>query len=189
MFVWPSGWIPAILPWRLLIPPSGCVFTTQWADWSKATTPSSSRAVIAAAARRMASLPMSTLRTPAMPGPPIPPSNELQWQASIEPDLSMTTTSAMSGCFCAVADAHVDRERLLDRRLRVAAGAVAPRPADHHEALAEVADVDLESGHLAVSQRRSAARRRGRSSRRSRGSAGRRRARPPRPYRRPGARP
>ena len=35
---------------------------------SKATTPSWSRAVIAAAARRIASLPMSTLRTPAIPG-------------------------------------------------------------------------------------------------------------------------
>ena len=34
------------------------------------------------------------------PGPAaIPPSNELQWQASIEPDLSITTTRAMSGCF------------------------------------------------------------------------------------------
>ena len=64
----------------------------------------------------------------------------------------MTTTSAMSGCFCAVAHAHVDRQRLLERRLLVAAGAVALRPADHHQALAEVADVDLERGQLPVGQ-------------------------------------
>ena len=29
----------------------------------------------------------------------MPPLKLLQWQASIEPDLSMTTTSATSGCF------------------------------------------------------------------------------------------
>ena len=79
----------------------------------------------------------------------------------------MTTTSAMSGCFCAVADAHVDRQRLLDRRLLVAAGAVAPRPADHHEALAEVADVDLEGEPSGARSATAAARRRGRSSRRT----------------------
>ena len=73
MFVWPSGWIPPIAPCRSPTPPSGWVWTTQWALSSKATTPSSSRAVSAAAARRIASLPMSTLRTPAIPGPPPPP--------------------------------------------------------------------------------------------------------------------
>ena len=35
----------------------------------------------------------------ADPAAPWPPLNELQWQASIEPDWSMTTTSATSGCF------------------------------------------------------------------------------------------
>ena len=84
------------------------------------------------------------------PPPPIPPSNVLQWQASIEPDLSMTTTRAMSGSLLAVADAHVDRERLLDRRLRVAAGAVRARPADHDEAAPEVADERLERLELRV---------------------------------------
>ena len=67
MFVWPSGSIPAIWPCRSAMPPSGWVCTTQWAASLKPTTPSSSRAVSAAAARRIASLPMSTLRTPAMP--------------------------------------------------------------------------------------------------------------------------
>ena len=30
----------------------------------------------------------------------MPPLKLLQWQASIDPDLSMTTTRATSGCFC-----------------------------------------------------------------------------------------
>ena len=54
----------------------------------------------------------------------------------------------------AVPDAHVDRQRLLDRRLLVAAGAVRVRAADHDESLAEVAHVDLQREHLAVGQRR-----------------------------------
>ena len=52
----------------------------------------------------------------------------------------------------AVAHAHVDRQRLLERRLLVAAGAVAVLAADHHQPLAEVADVDLEGGQLLVVQ-------------------------------------
>ena len=101
MFVWPSGTIELSCAPRSATPPSGPVFTTQWALLSNATTPNSSCALSAAAARRIASLPMSVFLTPAMPAPPLPmpPSNELQWQASIEPDLSMTTTSATSGCF------------------------------------------------------------------------------------------
>ena len=54
------------------------------------------------------------------------------------------------GLLLPVADAHVDRQRLLDRRLLVPACAERMGPADHHEALAEVADVDLEGQHLAV---------------------------------------
>ena len=55
---------------------------------------------MADAARRIASLPMSTFFTPPVPEPPpMPPLKLLQWQASIEPDLSITTTSATSGCF------------------------------------------------------------------------------------------
>ena len=157
MLVLPIGWIPPIAPWRSPTPPSGWVLTTQWACSSKATTPISSRAVIAAAARRIASLPMSTLRTPDIPapGPPAPPpSNELQWQASIEPGLVDHDDERDVGLLLAVPDAHVDRQRLLDRRLRVAAGAVRVRAADHHEALAEVADEDLEGEHLAVRERR-----------------------------------
>ena len=72
MFVWPLGWMPAIRAWMSWSPPSGAVWMTQWAAWSNATTPSSSFAVRAEAARRIASLPMSTLRTPAMPEPPPP---------------------------------------------------------------------------------------------------------------------
>ncbi len=101
MLVWPLGLIPAICAWMSWRPPSGAVWMTQWAASSNATTPSSSLALSAEAARRMASLPMSTLRTPPVPldPPPMPPLKLLQWQASIEPDLSMTTTSATSGCF------------------------------------------------------------------------------------------
>ncbi len=56
------------------------------------------------------------------------------------------------GLLLPVADAHVDRERLLERRVGVAAGAVRPRPADGHQASPEVADVDLERGHRLVRQ-------------------------------------
>jgi hypothetical protein len=44
----------------------------------------------------MASLPMSTLGTPPM-ATPLSRIGVLQWQASIEPERSMTTTSATSG--------------------------------------------------------------------------------------------
>ncbi len=93
--------MPAMRAWRSCSPPSGAVWTTQCAVESNATTPSSSCAVSAEAARRIASLPMSTFLTPAMPAvvPFMPPLKLLQWQASIEPDLSITTTSATSGCF------------------------------------------------------------------------------------------
>ena len=64
MFVWPSAVIPPRLPWRSLIDPTGERFTTQLARSLNATTPSSSVAWSAAAARRIASFPMSTLRTP-----------------------------------------------------------------------------------------------------------------------------
>ena len=150
MFVWPSGWMPAIWACRSPIWPSGAVWTTQWADSLKPTTPISSRADIAAAARRIASLPMSTLRTPAMALPP-PWSKVLQWQAAIEPDWSMTTTRAMSAA-SPVAHAHVDRQALLQGRLLESAGAVRVGTADHDQPPAEVADVGLQGGHLDVGQ-------------------------------------
>ena len=56
------------------------------------------------------------------------------------------------GLLLLVADTHVDRQALLDRRLLEAAGAEGLRAADHHEALAEIADVDLEGGHLVVAE-------------------------------------
>ena len=65
----------------------------------------------------------------------------------------------------AVADGHVHRQRLLERRVEVAAGAVAVASAEHDEALAEVADVDLERGHRRRTERVGPARCRGRSRR------------------------
>ena len=50
----------------------------------------------------------------------------------------------------AIADAHVNRQRLLELRLRVPARAEAIRPADHHKAAPEVANVDLERRELAI---------------------------------------
>ncbi len=79
MFVWPLGLIPAIADWMSWRPPSGAVWMTQCAESSNATTPSSSWALRAEAARRIASLPMSTLRTPPIPDPPpAPPLKLLQ---------------------------------------------------------------------------------------------------------------
>ena len=101
MFVWPFASMLAIAPCRSVIPPNGSVLTTQCAEESNATTPSWSCADSAEAARRIASLPMSTFLTPAIPDPPpMPLPKLLQWQAAMDPDLSMTTTSATSGCFC-----------------------------------------------------------------------------------------
>ena len=54
----------------------------------------------------------------------------------------------------AVAHAHVDRQGLLERRLLVAAGAVRIGPADHDQALAQVADVDLQGRQLAIGHAR-----------------------------------
>ena len=51
------------------------------------------------------------------------------------------------GLALAVAHVHVDRQRLLERRLLVAAGAVRVRAADHHQAAAEVAREDLQRQH------------------------------------------
>ena len=56
------------------------------------------------------------------------------------------------GLLLTVADAHVDRQGLLERRLLVAAGAVRIGAADHHQTLAEVPHVDLQCGELAVRQ-------------------------------------
>ena len=100
MFVWPTGWMPAIWPCRSSTPPSGWVRTTQWALLVERHDPE----FVARGHRRGGPqdrlLADVHLAHAADPGPPpAPPSNVLQWQASIEPDWSMTTTSATSGCF------------------------------------------------------------------------------------------
>src|SRR4029079_7534152 len=54
------------------------------------------------------------------------------------------------GLLLPVAHAHIDRQRLLERGPLVATGTVRIGSADHHEALADVADVDLERTELPV---------------------------------------
>ena len=126
------------------IPPSGCVLTTQWAcslnDTHRARRARSGRRPPAGSPPCRCP-PWTPPPTPVPP--PIPPSNE-QWQASMDPDWSMTTMSATSGCF-PIADAHVDRQRLLEGRLLVATRAIAVRSADHDQALAKVPTI--QRGH------------------------------------------
>ena len=102
MLVWPLGVIAASAPCRSVIPPSGAVLTTQCAAESKATMPSSSWAVERRRGPQDRLLADVGLLDPgdARTPPPMPLPKLLQWQASMEPDLSMTTTSATSGCFC-----------------------------------------------------------------------------------------
>ena len=155
MFVWPSAWIAGDLALQVADRRrAAAVWTTQWAASLKATTPSSSRSVSAAAARRIASLPMSTFWTPAMPGAAAAV-ERVAVAGGHRARLVDDDDERDVGLLLAVAHAHVDRQRLLERRLLVAAGAVAVRAADHHQALAEVADVDLERGQLACRESRS----------------------------------
>ena len=105
----------------------------------------------APAPRRRAGSPpcaMSTFSNPRCPdGLAVSRESPVQWQSAMLPDLSTTATIATSGRALAVAHRHVDRQRLLERRVEVATGAVAVAAAEHDEPLAEVADVDLERGH------------------------------------------
>ena len=73
----------------------------------------------------------------------------------------------------AVADAHVDRQGLLERRALVATGAVRVAPTDHDQALAEVPDVDLQGRQLAVRRGGPVARPRARRCRRWRATRSR----------------
>ena len=139
---------------------AAAVWTTQWAASLKATTPSSSRAVMRRRRPQDRLLADVDLLDAGDAGRrPCRRLNVLQWQASIEPDLSMTTTSATSGCFWRSRTPMSTGSVSSSGVFCVAAGAVALRPADHHEPLAEVADV------------RPGARPAGRSIRRSRGTS------------------
>ena len=155
MLVWPSGWISPTAPCRSPTWPSGWVRTTQCACWSNATTPISSRDVIAAAARgsppcRCRPCGRRRSRTRAAR----PAALERVAVAGVHRARLVDDDDERDvGLLLAAADAHVDRQRLLDRRLLVAAGAVGVRAADHDEALAQVAHEDLEGQHLAIGQR------------------------------------
>ncbi len=126
--------------------PNGAVRMTQWAFSLNETTPNSSRSVSAETARRIASLPMSTLGMPLI-CTPLSRSAVLQWQASIEPDWSMTTTSAMSGCFSLSRTSMSTGSDFLERRALVAAGAVRVGTTDHHQATTEIAREHLQRDH------------------------------------------
>ena len=58
------------------------------------------------------------------------------------------------GLLLTIADAHIDRQGLLERGLLVAAGAVRIGAADHDQTPADVPHVDLQCGELAVGQPR-----------------------------------
>ena len=126
----------------------GAVRTAQWALPSKATTPSWSVGASASAARRIASLAMSTFSKPRCPG----------WVGRVPAVAGAVAVGHAPGLVhdrhhrhvrraLAVADRHVHRQRLLERRVEVAAGAVALAPAEHHQAPPEIANVGLDRGH------------------------------------------
>ena len=96
MFVFPSASKPRPLP---SAPKSiGAVRTAQCALSSKATTPSWSVGARASAARRIASLAMSTFSKPREPdGFALSRESPVQWQSAMLPDLSTTATIATSG--------------------------------------------------------------------------------------------
>ena len=94
---------------------------------------------------------MSTLRTP-WSWPPPPPAERVAVAGVHRARLVDDDDERDVRLLLPVANAHVDRQRLLDRRLRVAAGAVRARPADHDEAAPEVADVRLERLELRVGE-------------------------------------
>ena len=96
MFVLPSAAKPR--PFSSAPKSIGAVRTAQCAFWSKATTPSWSVGASASAARRIASLAMSTFSKPRVPeGLALSRESPVQWQSAMLPDLSTTATIATSG--------------------------------------------------------------------------------------------
>ena len=137
----------------------GAVRTAQWAFPSKATTPSWSVGASASAARRIASLAMSTFSKPRWPdGLAVVAVVAGAVAVGHAPGLVDHRHHRHVRRALAIAHGHVHRQRLLQRRVEVAAGAVALAPAEHDQALAEIADV--RPGARPSSRRR--ARRRGR---------------------------
>ena len=164
-----SAGCPAILPCRSSTPPSGWVRTTQWAGSLNADDAE----LVALGQRRRRPqdrlLADVDLAHAADAASRRPAAVERVAVAGVHRARLVDDDDERDvGLLLAVADAHVDRQRLLERRLLVAAGAVAVRAADHHQALAEVAHVDLQRGQLRGRTAGSAARRRARCCRRSR---------------------
>ncbi len=154
MFVWPSGWMPPIAPRRSAIPPSGWVLTTQWALSSKATTPE----LVAGGHRRrrpqdrlLADVDLADAGD-ARAAARVAVVERVAVAGVHRARLVDHDDEGDVGLLLLVLHAHVDRQRLLDGRVGVAAGAVALRPADHHQPAAEVADVLLDARQLGVAQ-------------------------------------
>ena len=138
MLVWPSAWMPAICGFDVADVPSGAVRMTQWAFSLKATTPNSSRS------RERGDGAQDGLLADVDLG------HALDGDADVA--IGDVAVAGVHGArlvddhdqrdvrlLLAVAHVHVDRQRLLERRLLVAARAVRARAADHHQAAAEVA--------------------------------------------------
>ena len=153
MFVWPSARMPAIWPCRSPMPPSGWrpddpVGRLVEADDAELVALGQGRG--GAQDRLLADV---DLLDAADPAPAAHPAVEgVAVAGRHRAGLVDDDDERDVGLLLAVAHAHVDRQRLLERRLLVAAGAVALRAADHHQALAEIADVDLERRQLPVAQ-------------------------------------
>ena len=151
MFVWPLGLMPAIADWMSWRPPSGAVWTTQCAESSNATTP---ELVLGAEGRGRPQdrlLADVDLAHAADPDAAARAAVEAVAVARVHRARLVDDDDERDvGLLLAVAHAHVDGQRLLERRVGVAAGAVAARPADHDEAPPEVADIDLERRHRRV---------------------------------------
>ena len=101
MFVWPTGWMPGDLrparsptPPERLGPDDPVGLLVEGHDAELVALGQRGRG---AQDRLLADVDLAHAADPGPAAPP--PSNVLQWQASIEPDWSMTTTSATSGCF------------------------------------------------------------------------------------------
>ena len=146
MLVWPSAWMPAICASTSPTLPSGAVWMTQWAFSLKrhdaelvalgqrghgAQDGLLADVDLGHAADRDAVVAVGGVAVAGV------------HRARLVDDHDQRDVRLA----LAVAHVHVDRQRFLERRALVAAGAVGVRAADHHQAAAEVAREDLQRDH------------------------------------------